>query len=122
MFNFFKKSKKPETLKDALDWLGEIDKKVESLLESFNSLEAKNKFSIQKIGVVRYNPFSNVGGNQSFTVALLDDNDDGVIITSLYNHNGNTVYAKPVKEGKSEYSLSHEEKEAMGKAVKPKTA
>jgi len=122
MFNFFKKDKKPETLKDALDWLAEIDKKVEKLSGSFGGLEAKHKFSIQKIGVVRYNPFSNVGGNQSFTIALLDDNNDGVIVTGLYHHNSNTVFAKPVKAGKSEYTLSREEKEAMEKAVKPKAA
>jgi len=66
--------------------------------------------------VVRFNPFSGVGSDQSFSIALLDSNDNGVVITSLYTRNENRVYAKPLKAGRSEYLLSAEEKNAIEKA------
>ena len=68
------------------------------------------------MGIVRFNPFSGVGSDQSFSVALLDKNDNGIVITSLYNREGNRVYAKPIKTGVSEYLLSTEEKSAIEKA------
>ena len=68
------------------------------------------------MGVVRYNPFSDTGSDQSFSIALLDSDNNGMVITSLYSRDGNRVYAKPVKNNVSEYSLSNEEKEAIIKA------
>lgn len=68
---------------------------------------------IQKVGVVRFNPFAEVGGNQSFAIALLDKQLNGVIILSLYAREGVRVYSKSLKEGKSEYRLSKEEEEAI---------
>ena len=68
---------------------------------------------IQKVGVVRFNPFGEVGGNQSFAIALLDNSLSGVIILSLYSREGVKVYSKQIVEGKSEYTLSKEEEEAI---------
>ena len=72
--------------------------------------------SIQKIGVIRYNPFPDVGGNQSFSIALLDKNDNGLVITSLYTPDGTRVYCKPIIKSQSKYNLSQEEKAAIQKA------
>jgi hypothetical protein len=69
------------------------------------------------VGIVRFNPFSEVGGDQSFSIALLNENDDGVVITSLYTRQENRVYGKPIKNSQSEYSLSEEEKKAIEKAI-----
>ncbi len=120
MFNFFKKNKEPKDLKDVLNQFNDLKKKVEVVSHKLENLKKKGEFSLQKMGVIRYNPFSGVGSNQSFSLALLDGNDDGMVITSLYAREGNRVYGKPVKDGKSEYSLSEEEKKAISDALKPK--
>jgi hypothetical protein len=73
--------------------------------------------SIQKVGVVRFNPFSDVGGNQSFVIALLDSKNSGLVISSLHGREGTRVYAKPVSAGKSEHHLSTEEIQAIKKAI-----
>ncbi len=72
---------------------------------------------IQKIGLVRYNPFGDIGGDQSFAIALLDAYDNGLIISSLHSKEGTRVYAKPVEKGKSSYQLSDEEKKAVEEAM-----
>lgn len=87
--------------------------------ESFLKIEDLQKIcqkTIQKTGVVRFNPFNEMGGNQSFVIALLDDKNNGFVISSLFVKEGNRVYAKTIKEGKSSHLLSNEEKEAIAKA------
>ncbi len=66
--------------------------------------------------MVRFNPFKEIGGDQSFSIALLDSNNDGIVITSLYGREGNRVFGKPIKNGKSRYLLSGEEKKAIEQA------
>ena len=121
MFNFFKKQKQPENLKEVLEYLKELEKKIEGVSKRLEKLEKKNKFSLQKIEILRYNPFSEIGGNQSFSVVLLDGNNDGAVITSIYSRDGNRVYAKPIKNGVSKYSLSEEEKEVLSRALRTET-
>ena len=117
MFNLFKQKKKePENLKEVSEQLKGLEKNFEKLAEELENLKKESKFNIQKIGIVRFNPFKEVGGNQSFSVALLDGDDSGVVITSLYTREGNRVYGKPIKAGVSDYLLSAEEKEAIEKA------
>ena len=117
MFYFFRKDKKPKNLKEVLKKLEELEEKIEGTSGELDKLERDSKFSIQKTGIVRFNPFSGVGGDQSFSVALLDGHNDGVVITSLFTREGNRIYAKPIKNGSSEYILSDEEKEAISKAI-----
>lgn len=116
MFNFFKKKKTPENLKEVLSILENLDLRIEKLSEELENLKKETKFSIQKVGIVRFNPFLEIGGDQSFSIALLDGNNNGFVITNLYTREGNRTYAKPVKEGQSEYLLSKEEREAMARA------
>lgn len=72
-----------------------------------------------KIGLVRFNPFSETGGNQSFCLALLDGEDSGLVISSLHTRQTTRIYAKPVKKGKGDgYELSAEEKQAIKNAKK----
>ena len=92
-------------------------KDLEKLSQSLEKLKKDSKVHIQKVGIVRYNPFSNVGGDQSFSIALLDDNNSGFVITSLYAQDNNRVYAKSINQGKSEHSLSKEEEKAIAKAL-----
>jgi len=117
MFNFFKKNREPKNLKEIVNQLKGLEEKIKEVSDGLEILKKESKFNFQKIGVVRYNPFSGIGSNQSFSVALLDGNNDGIVITSLYAREGNRVYGKPVKNGQSEYSLSDEEKKAISKAL-----
>jgi hypothetical protein len=116
MFKFFKKKKEPENLEEVLKEFNQLKKEFEKVLKEFEELKEREKFNIQKVGIVRFNPFKDVGGNQSFSIALLDGKDDGVVITSLYLKEGNRVFAKPVKEGKSQFNLSKEEISAINLA------
>ena len=69
--------------------------------------------NIQNIGVVRFNPFKETGGSQSFAIALTNKKENGVIISSLYTRDRVNVFAKPIQEGSSEYKLTEEEKAAI---------
>lgn len=117
MINIFNKKKEPENIKEILIQFAELKEKFQKVSEELKVIKKENKFSLQRVGVLRYNPFSGQGGDQSFTVALLDANNDGVVITSIYGREGNRTYAKPVNKGDSEYALSDEEKKAIKKAV-----
>jgi hypothetical protein len=71
---------------------------------------------IQNVGIVRYNAFDDTGGNQSFALAMLDNRGNGALFNGLFHRTDCRVYAKPVKDWKSTYSLSDEEQEAIRKA------
>jgi len=113
MFKFKKKKKEPENFKEILENFNEIKNEFEKIKKDFEELKEKNKFNVQKIGIVRFNPFKEVGGNQSFSLTLLDGNDNGVVVTSLYTREENRVYGKPIKNGRSEYVLSDEERKSI---------
>jgi|SRR3989344_3835058 len=77
--------------------------------------------AVQKVAAIRYNPFGDVGSDQSFAIALLDSEDNGVVISSLYAREGTRVYAKPIVKGESKHHLSNEEKEAIRRAIQHET-
>ena len=79
-------------------------------------LEDESQLLLNQVGLVRFNPFSNTGGNMSFSLALLNANGDGAVITSLHSREGIRFYAKEVKNYESEQILTDEEKEAVEKA------
>lgn len=90
---------------------------INGIIARVKNLENISEKTFQKIGVVRFNPFNNLGGNQSFAIALLDKQNNGFVISSLFIKEGSRVYAKLIKEGKSEHSLSGEEQEALKRAM-----
>ena len=116
MFKFLKKKKEQENLKELLSQFKDLKESFKKISKELEKLKKDSKFSVQKIGLLRFNPFKETGGNQSFSIALLDSNNDGVIITSLYTREGNRIFAKPIKNSKSEYSLSEEEKKTIEQA------
>lgn len=91
-------------------------KAAEELRNRIIALEAALPKNIRKIGLVRYNPFSDTGGDQSFALALLNNHNDGIIISSLYGREINRVYAKPIQNRTSQYQLTEEEKTAIQNA------
>jgi len=84
-------------------------------------IEKDEKYHFQKIGLLRFNPFKDTGGDQSFILALVDAYDTGIIITALYSRSGTRWYTKRVVKGKStEHELSEEEKKALHMAAELK--
>lgn len=106
----------PQNVDEILAEFKKVKDKCQKLAAKVDRLEEKNRQNIGKVGIVRFNPFEGFGGNQSFSLAMLDENDCGVAITSLFSRDGNRVYAKPIKNGESQYALSKEEKEAIALA------
>lgn len=92
-------------------------KDIDELLRYCAKIDRDQGLSIQKVGLVRFNPFKDTGGDQSFILSLLDGKDNGVVISGLYSRSGTRWYAKRVKEGEGiEYELSDEEKKALKEA------
>lgn len=93
-----------------------IKKNVEALEERSENMDERLKHCIQKRGLVRFNPFKDAGGNQSFSLSFLDEHKNGMVLSSLFGREINRIYAKSVKNGESEYKLTEEEKEAIKRA------
>lgn len=106
-----------EVLFKQIDKTKNQEEAINGVIARVKNLENISEKTFQKIGVVRFNPFNNLGGNQSFAIALLDRQDNGFVISSLFIKEGSRVYAKLIKEGKSEHSLSSEEQEALKRAM-----
>lgn len=85
---------------------------------SIEHMEKVVKNCVQKVGVVRYQAIQNMGADLSYTVALLDESNDGVVFNGIYGRDGCYTYAKPVKAGESTYNLSEEEQQAIDQAIK----
>lgn len=108
-------------LENCIDRLNEVIEKNMELEYQLNSLKKNMYYCVQKVGIVRYNAFDDVGSDLCFSVALLDNNDDGIVISGLYARDSSTTYAKPIARGKSKYALSAEEIKALDIARKSRT-
>jgi hypothetical protein len=91
--------------------------RLEEVAQQVAGLTLANRKNFQKMGFVRFNPFGDAGGSISFVLALLDADDNGVVISSLHGREGNRTYAKEVKKGTSKSELTEEEKQAIKEAV-----
>lgn len=104
--------------------LKEIDSQNKEAVRINKAIEQVNKENLrnlQKVGLVRFNPFIGTGGNQSFSLALLDSNNNGVVISSLHSRETTRIYVKGVRAGLAEnIELSDEEKQAVKEARKTK--
>ena len=93
--------------------LAENRAKMDALMAAVERVEGTYAHALQRIGIVRFNPFDDSGGDQSFSVALLDGDENGVVLTSIFARTQCRVYAKPIEKGHSRYQLSAEEEEAV---------
>lgn len=92
-------------------------KDIDGLKEYCDKIHKEGLLHIQKVGLIRYNPFKDTGGDQSFVLSLIDGNDTGVIISGLYSRSGTRWYAKRVANGKgADHELTEEEKKALKEA------
>ena len=102
-----------ELLEHCIDKINKINIKEKETDNKINIIERNMIQCIQKVGIVRYNAFENVGSDLSFSIALLDNSDSGIIISGIYSRESSLTYAKPLTLGKSKYALSAEEIQAL---------
>ena len=117
-YNKLTKGASSKSLKSILEEIivkmGENKKDIAALQEYCDNLNKEGTAHIKKIGLHRFNPFKDTGGNQSFILSLIDSNDTGVVISALYSRSGTRWYAKKIDNGKgAEIELSEEEKKAL---------
>jgi hypothetical protein len=100
--------------------LGDNTSQVEKLNSDFKEFKDCSMKNFQNWSLVRFKAFNNVGGDQSFALALMDAFGDGLVISSIFGREESVVYCKPIKKGASVYPLSKEEQEAIHQALNGK--
>lgn len=132
--NAIKLSKLRKSYKQFMKKLGngkDIDIMLEKYMDTVNKVEEKNNEleayckkidkdmgkCLQKIGIVRYSAFKDTGSDLSFALAILDEDNNGVVLNGIYSREMSNIYAKPIENGKSTNTLSEEEKQAINKAI-----
>ena len=114
-----KKGDLKSVLEEILKKVQKQAKQIESLDQKTLEVEEKSLKYLQRVGFVRFNPFSDTGGDQSFCLSLLDNEESGIVLSSFHSRGQTRVYAKIVKKGKGkEFELSKEEVETIKKAKK----
>lgn len=104
---------KDDLLKELVRRTARAEAKLEEMEPRLKLVEDISKISVQKVGFLRFNPFQDTGGDQSFILTLLDRDHNGVLISSLYTREGARVYAKAIERGKSKHALSEEENRVL---------
>ncbi len=100
------------------DAIIDLSKQTKRLFEITNDLNILANTGLNKVGMIRFNPFKNLGGNQSFSIAFLNSHLNGLVITSIYHEGGSRFYSKTITAGKSqkEFPLTEEEQKAIALA------
>jgi hypothetical protein len=91
---------------------------IKEIENHINNIDRNLMQCTQKVGIIRYNAFENLGSDLSFSIALLNSNDCGLILSGIYSRDSSATYAKPIVNGKSKYALSLEEIQALDIAKK----
>ena len=106
-----------EDLENYMYRVERVERQNAEIISYCKNLDEEVAKCIQKVGIVRYSAFKDTGSDLSFAVAMLDENNDGIVFNGIYSREMSNIYAKPVKNGGSEYTLSEEEKEAIRRAI-----
>lgn len=118
---FMKKLGESENLEEDLEnymyKVERVEKQNAEILGSIDTIKKDQRQCIQKVGIVRYSAFQDTGSDLSFTLALLDENNNGIVLNGIYSREMSNIYAKPIENGKSTYTLSEEEQQAINKAI-----
>lgn len=107
-----------QTLNQFGDQVIKHTQQLQAAEEHIQQLKILAEHGYSRVGLVRFNPFSDTGGDQSFCLALLDTHGGGWVLSSIHARTGTRVYAKPVVDGRSSHNLSEEESTAVTKALK----
>lgn len=100
-------------LREYIDRVEKVNEKNQDIIKYCNKLDKEVSLCFKKMGIVRYSAFKDTGSDLSFALALLNDNNDGVILNGIYSREMSNIYAKQIKEGKTNSKLSEEEKQAL---------
>jgi len=95
-----------------------LAQRMETLATLQQELDSAARLALQCVGIVRYNPFQDSGGDQSFALALLDRAGTGIVISSLHGRAETRIFAKQIENGASTHSLSEEEQQAIRAALR----
>lgn len=106
-----------EDLENFMHKVDRVEKQNSEITKHCKNLEEDLTKCIQKVGIVRYSAFKDTGSDLSFALALLDENNDGIVLNGIYSREMSNIYAKPVSKGNSKYTLSNEENEAIEDAI-----
>ena len=106
-----------EIIEKHIDKINETINKNKELEKLCMKIDSDIKNCVQKIGIYRYNAYKDVGNDLSFALALLDENNDGIVLNGIYSREMSNIYAKPIKNGVSEYKITEEENEALKRAM-----
>ena len=106
-----------EDLENYMYRVQRVEKQNMEMKNLVDSIDKNLESCIQKIGMVRYNAFKDTGSDLSFALAMLDENNNGIVLNGIYSREMSNIYAKPVENGKSKYAISEEEKEAIQRAI-----
>ncbi|MBR1737631.1 MAG: DUF4446 family protein [Firmicutes bacterium] len=120
--SFMKTTEKGQNIEDMLaEYLDKVQwmsDQHDQIINHINNINGRLVHCIQKVGIVRYNPFDEVGGDLCFAIALLDEKNNGTVINSIYSREGCYTYCKPIENGSCErYKLSAEEMESIDRAI-----
>lgn len=99
------------------DKLEHTAENIRELAENFDRYDRDNKNTLQRIGIVNFDAFDDISGKMSFSAAILNMHNDGIVLTSIYGHETSNVYIRKIKNGQTETHLLDEEKAALEKAV-----
>lgn len=105
-------------MRDYMEKVKDVQEKYGKVVDVVNDIRENVTGCTQKIGIVRYNPFEEIGGNLSFAIAILDGKDNGIVLNGIHSRTGTFTYAKPVESGVSTYVLCEEELQAIEEAKK----
>ncbi len=108
------------TIKKYASDIEDAHNKIEELASFSARMHTQSQFAISKQALIRFNPFGDTGGDQSFVLALLDNHNNGFIISSVHARTSTRIYAKEIRNGLSKYNLSDEETVALQKALNSK--
>lgn len=109
-----------EIVNGYMERVEEIGKEADAVKALYDGMDQRLRGCLQKVSVVRYRAFEDVGSDLSFSVAALDDKNNGFVLTGLFGRHESTTYAKPIDAGISRYELSSEEKQVLREAVEKK--
>ena len=119
--NFIKKLENGKTIEEDLEnymyRVERVEKQNLEIAQQTKNIRADLTKCIQKIGIVRYSAFQDTGSDLSFALAMLDEDNNGVVLNGIYSREMSNIYSKPVENGKSSYTLSEEEEEAIKRAI-----
>lgn len=119
--NFMKKLGSSDSLEEDLETymsrVDEVERKNTETSNHVKDIDQNLTKCIQKVGIVRYSAFKDTGSDLSFALALLDENNNGVVLNGIYSREMSNIYAKPVEKGQSTYTVSEEEAQAIEKAI-----